>query len=454
MKIKKTLALSALMFAAVSAFAADEKPKAALNDFKDFTHWSISVNAAMSQFDGDAKQEYNQLLSNSHVSWGIGLDLEYTFNPYWGIIAQFEYLPYQGRTSSANYGVNDFHGHMYDPSLQVSLNLFNIFGQYRSTWRWAMYLNAGIGMTFYSVESESVEAGPKTPAGFTDGRCINFPVYLNVEYNINNYMAVGLLAGYRFHNKDNFEGEDYTRGTMNDGAWTIGANFRVKLVPNKKSGHMRNLSPFEYRMLKTGESSLAGELDSLSKRLTALEDTVYNNVLPRLDELTATTPDADGDGVPDIRDREPNSPAGSFVNYWGETISDDDVAGKGCCEDVKEIKEYIDGQTLGVDEELAAVYKFNSSELTTSAKNNIGQIAKRLKKDSKLKVEIIGYTDFPGSDEYNKQLSQQRAEAAKKEFVAQGIDESRIKVTAKGKITEPATYASKNRRCDFNLYRD
>ena len=144
--MKKIITLLVAVSMAIGAMAAETE--VGLNDYKDFSHWSISVNGGLSQFDGDATQDYNQLLSNSRLSWTVGIDVEYTFNPYWGIIAQFQYLPYQGRTNSAEYGSNDFVGSMYDPSLQASINLFNLFGQYRKTWKWALYLNAGVGLTF------------------------------------------------------------------------------------------------------------------------------------------------------------------------------------------------------------------------------------------------------------------------------------------------------------------
>ncbi len=380
--------------------AADTRP--GLNDFKDFTHWSISVNGGLSQYDGDAVQAYNQLLSESRVSWTLGLDVEYTFNPYWGLVAEFQYVPYEGRTSSTTYGQNDFVGNMYEMSLQASINLFNVFGQYRKTWKWNLYLNAGLGMTFYNLTSVPVEGGTtgtRTPTDIEDGRAINFPLYLNLEYNINEYLAVGFLTGYRFHNKDNFEGEDYTRGTYNDGAFTAQANFRVKLAPNKKEGgHMRNVSVYDYRVLKTGENNYQDQLDSLSARLRALEDTVYNAIAPKVEMLTATEPDEDGDGVPDFRDREPNTPKGSLVNYWGESISD-------CCDEIRSML-----LTIGdcADLDLSVYFGIDKSNITKESKQVIDKVAKRMKADSKLMVEIKGYCDYPASKGYNLLLSERR----------------------------------------------
>lgn len=443
--MKKIITLLAAVFLAIGAMAAETE--VGLNDYKDFSHWSISVNGGLSQFDGDATQDYNQLLSNSRLSWTVGIDVEYTFNPYWGIIAQFQYLPYQGRTNSAEYGSNDFVGSMYDPSLQASINLFNLFGQYRKTWKWALYLNAGVGMTFYNVTHTSVREGGQAATDIEDGRAINFPLYMNLEYNINKYLAVGLLAGYRFHNKDNFEGEHYTRGTYNDGAFSAQLDLRVKLAPNKRQGgHMRNISPFEYRKLKVGENQLQSQIDSLNERLTALEDTVYNSIAPKVEELTTVQPDGDGDGVPDIRDREPNTPKGSFVNYWGESIQPDP-----CC---NEIKQMLSDANFGVDYNQSVYFAIDEAKLSREAKANIAQVAQKMKDNPELLLDIRGYCDYPGSGDYNMKLSQKRVELVGKELIEKhGIAAERITMTPKGQMSEPPSFTRKNRRCDFYFYK-
>ena len=113
--MKKIFAfLCALSLFSVPAFSAEENTTAVetettsvetittrgLNDFKDFSHWSLSLNVGMSQFDGDVKQQFDQILSASKVSWTIGLEAEYTWNPVWGLLLNFQYMPYQGVTGS------------------------------------------------------------------------------------------------------------------------------------------------------------------------------------------------------------------------------------------------------------------------------------------------------------------------------------------------------------------
>ncbi len=434
-----------------------EENTRALNDFKDFSHWSLSLNVGMSQFDGDVKQNFDQILSASKVSWTIGLEAEYTWNPVWGLLLNFQYMPYQGVTGSTDWGRNSFKGNMYAPSLMASVNMFNLFGQYRKSAAWNLYLNAGVGLIWYECVSTPVEGsapGLNTPKGIGQdgsgyGTSISIPLGLNVEYNINKYLAVGLGAYYRVTNKDNFEGEHYTKGTMNDGQFYVNANLRVKfLQEGREGGHMRNISMYEYRQLVSGEKGLVQDIDSLKKRVKALEDTVANNILPRiqaLEDYNAVTPDDDNDGVANFRDREPNTPKGAFVNYWGESIPQEAIS---CCDEVKQVFSAL-GIDPSVNYDESVYYAFDKSSLDAKAKKNIEKVVAKLNADPELKVEIRGYCDFPGSNDYNLKLSQRRVEAVKAALVKAGIEESRITTQPQGKLPNPPKAEQKNRRCDF-----
>jgi outer membrane protein OmpA-like peptidoglycan-associated protein/opacity protein-like surface antigen len=461
--MKKLFTVCGLFLISVLAFAATESEVKAsetseskvLHEFKDFSHWSIQVNGGFSQFDGDANQRYDQLLSSSQLLWTVGIDVEYSFNPAWGLIANFQYMPYHAHTSSTKYGKNYFRGNMYAPSLMLSMNLLNLFGQYRSNAAWNWYLNAGVGLVFYDVQSENEGVvGEESPKEIKDGKTIGIPLGTQVEYNINDYLAVGLSGYYRIHNKDNFEGEDYTKGTMNDGEFYVTASLRVKLAPNvKEGGHMRNISMMDYRKKRTGESNLESRLDSLEKRVKVLEDTVANNILPRLDELEkqhATTPDEDGDGVPDFRDRQANTPKGSFVNYWGEGIPQEALDSP-CCDDVKQVFAALRVDP-NVDYNMSVYFGFDQSALSAQARKNIAKAAQKLKDNPEMKVELRGYCDFPGSNDYNLKLSEKRVNMVKAELVKAGIAEDRIVVEAQGALANPPKAEMKNRRCDFFFY--
>ena len=473
--MKKIFALlSVLSILTVPAFAAEEavvtsleaeaaevknaeENTKALNDFTDFSHWSLNLNVGMSQFDGDVKQQFDQIFSASKVSWTIGLEAEYSWNPVWGLLLNFQYMPYQGVTGSTEWGRNEFKGNMYAPSLMASINMFNLFGQYRKSAAWNLYLNAGVGLVWYECVSTPVEGsapGLNTPKGIGQdgsgyGTAISIPLGINVEYNINKYLAVGLNGYYRVTNKDNFEGEHYTKGTMNDGQFYVSANLRVKFLDkNKVGGHMRNISMHEYRQLVSGEKGFQADLDSLKKRVKVLEDTVANNILPRiqaLEDYNAVSPDDDNDGVANFRDREPNTPKGAFVNFWGESIPQEAI---GCCDEVKKVFTAL-GVDPEVDYDLSVYYPINKSDISGKAKKNIEAVVEKLKADPELKVELRGYCDFPGSNDYNLKLSQKRVDTVKAELIKAGIEESRITTQPQGKLPNPPKAEQKNRRCDF-----
>lgn len=65
--------------------------------------------------------------------------------------------------------------------------------------------------------------------------------------------------------------------------------------------------------------------------------------------------------------------------------------------------------------------------------NKINAIADILKDNSDMNLEIIGYCDYSGSEEYNQKLSEKRAEYVKKALVRKGIDEDRLTTSGKGK---------------------
>ncbi len=77
-------------------------------------------------------------------------------------------------------------------------------------------------------------------------------------------------------------------------------------------------------------------------------------------------------------------------------------------------------------------FNYDSSKLTGLAKDMIKKNVVVLKNAPKLKVMLEGYASPEGKKEYNLKLSERRAEAVKKQLVAEGIDESRISTSARG----------------------
>ena len=143
--------------------------------------------------------------------------------------------------------------------------------------------------------------------------------------------------------------------------------------------------------------------------------------------------DADNDGVPNDIDKCPNTPAGMEVDENG-CPKDSDRDG---------VPDYMDkcpntpeGYTVNkegcfVAATLKIYFDFNSAKIKPQYYPEIEKFAKFLKKNPKIKVEIQGHTDSIGSDKYNLELSQRRAEAVRELLIRKyGINPNRI--TAKG----------------------
>lgn len=116
--------------------------------------------------------------------------------------------------------------------------------------------------------------------------------------------------------------------------------------------------------------------------------------------------DTDKDTVDDSRDKCPDTPEGLKVDADGCVIV---------------------GQSL----ELKGVtFEFNSAKLQLNAQTVLDYVAKGMKGQPSMTVEIAGHTDSVGPQAVNQKLSEKRAEAVLGYLVGQGIDASRL--TAKG----------------------
>jgi outer membrane protein OmpA-like peptidoglycan-associated protein len=73
------------------------------------------------------------------------------------------------------------------------------------------------------------------------------------------------------------------------------------------------------------------------------------------------------------------------------------------------------------------------AELNPGAATKMDQLTEFLKEHPDRRVEIDGFTDSVGSDAYNEQLSERRANAVKAALVSRGVDPSRINTQGYGK---------------------
>ncbi len=100
----------------------------------------------------------------------------------------------------------------------------------------------------------------------------------------------------------------------------------------------------------------------------------------------------------------------------------------------------------------AAFYPFDSAVLTSSAKKVLRDDAAWLSAHPDAAIEIIGYCDARGSDDYNYTLGEKRAAAAKSYLKKLGIAESRITTVSFGRVDGDPSQWDRNRRASFTLF--
>jgi OmpA-OmpF porin, OOP family len=190
-------------------------------------------------------------------------------------------------------------------------------------------------------------------------------------------------------------------------------------------------------------------------------------------------PDTDGDGVPDKDDKCANTKKGIKVDASGCPLdtdkdgvidAEDDcptVVGpkdnKGC--PVKEvtvetIKELTPEQVVIQNVKAVPVhFVSDKSYLTDYSKGVLGKLIKILDSDPKFNVNMYGYTDSQGSDNYNIKLSQDRINSVIDYLTSKGISKNRIihqKALGKAKpIASNSTEEGRlqNRRVEFEIFK-
>lgn len=134
-------------------------------------------------------------------------------------------------------------------------------------------------------------------------------------------------------------------------------------------------------------------------------------------------PDLDGDGVPNERDKCPNTRPGAVVD--------------------------LDGCEVEAVIELQGVYfDFDKATIKPEGKVVLNEAAALLQKHERVVVEVAGHTDSTGSDAYNQGLSERRANAVKDYLTSKGVKASRLTARGYGESRPVASNDTKEGRAE------
>ena len=101
-------------------------------------------------------------------------------------------------------------------------------------------------------------------------------------------------------------------------------------------------------------------------------------------------------------------------------------------------------------------FEFGKSTLTTSAKQNLDKLVPVFKNYADTDIKIYGYTDSKGSDEFNLNLSKERAASVKNYLSSKGLVSGRFVSVGMGEVdpiadNETDAGRAKNRRVEFAI---
>ncbi|MBS1911135.1 MAG: OmpA family protein [Bacteroidetes bacterium] len=93
----------------------------------------------------------------------------------------------------------------------------------------------------------------------------------------------------------------------------------------------------------------------------------------------------------------------------------------------RDVKKNIDLYRAGNGTVRLLVYfDYNKSDLRPESKPELNRVVEFFKSHQEIKAEIAGHTDSLGSSQYNKTLSQNRADAVRQYLIEQGVDGKRL----------------------------
>ncbi|WP_215224333.1 OmpA family protein [Echinicola shivajiensis] len=402
----KKLLLSTLMAGALAVGA---------NAQDDFNKWSIDVNGGFNKpMAPITPGYYSPSLNLGHADLGV----RYMFNEKFGAKLDYGFGKYQEAD-----GTPEFETNYYRVNLQGVANLGRIMNF--ETFSRGFGLLGHFGAGFGRVTPQS-----NTWADFEDN-VYNFITGLTAQVKLGNRVALNgdistIIAGRQ---DVAFDGASSINAGTENGYY--GANAVSWTGTLGLSFYLGGNSTHADWYIREDKYATKDELES------------------QIGEIKDMLKDSDGDGVPDYLDKEPNTPAGARVDSHGRTLDSDGdgipdhsdecafvpgpASNNGC--PVEEVEEE-DFFKKAINEGYVNVYyAFDSAKPLGYSSSSVNYVANFLKRNPGVNVEVKGYADEIGPEDYNIKLSERRAKAVYDLLIAAGIDGSRVSYKGYGEDT-------------------
>ncbi len=428
--IKASIVTGILFFASLSIFA--QAPFTGTSQFKKFSI-GINVGALRPSIVVGGSNDFTKPL----YTLGYGADLGYQFTHHFG--AQLDYV---GGKLKGNNNKNYWNGVPATDrpisSFETKMNSISLSGVYafgNINWispktKVVPYISGGGGAVFYKPTTTDRATGTST--AFDNGKSLtNFfvPVGIGLKFNLSE--MINLDLGYRANivDNDNFDGT-YIHADVHRDKYSYGF-LGIQLALGKK-----------------GQEQLL--FNNPASKLNDILQSQITHVQTEVDSLKLGITDSDGDGVSDIFDKEPNTPAGCPVDAHGVTRDTDgdgvpdckdkelitptqcqpvDADGVGKCPDPECCKNMMmaDTNKCHVLNLPSISFRNNRSSLSSDAKAMLATVASQLKENAECGIIVTGY---PAASKASQALCNKRGAAIKAYLTEkEGISADRVEIS-------------------------
>lgn len=405
---KITLSLL-LVFAGINLNAQEENQET----FGQYNQWSIELSGGLHKPVSSFADGY--FITGASPFQG-SLGVRYMLNDKFGIRTSFGY---NNIDEDNGEGSLPFEATYLRGTLEGVVNVGNVldFSDWTNTFGLLIHAGAGYSNLNYKapIDSDESEHLANISFGITPQVKISDRIAFNVDVSM--IGNIGLQRTW-----DGTAPIVEANRKFDDGLlYNFSAGFTVYLGKNKT--HADWYSEDDDRQLK---------IDELEERLAKIETDLI---------------DTDQDGVPDYLDREPNTMSGVAVNTKGIAIDKNE---NGIPDEIESSldnryvneSDYIKNTAGGIDVKdlldkgyVNVYFRFNSTTPETYSLEAINYLIKYMQENPSANAELIGYADEIGNENYNKNLSEQRANRVKEILVASGISAGRLTVTGNGEDT-------------------
>lgn len=375
-------------------------------------HWLLYLDAGGNWFDGD----YPLDKVNGIYGPTVGLGFAYQFNPTWslGLEGQYSMLRITGKDGQTAYDKDNpafMSKQMYRVQAVSSFDLFNAWypaSQKHKIFALNVLVGGGMGIynrtnyLSYDTYKDIINSQASDDKGHYEVRPL-IMAGADLQFNVSRSISIGIKATYTYFMKDDIDGR--YKGSNNDGIVDFGLSLRYKIAAVKKSHecNVANENYFDPVTRAAKQEKKPAKTDATSPAKPAQKDTV---VIVQRDTVV--------------------------VNNTTTVIQ----------------------ESAAADDYYYIYFANNASTLSTQDLATIQQVASRLKRNENLYIEIVGYCDNTGSDQYNKALGKKRSHNVMDEFVEEhDINPERIIAHSGGIIKGKRSKAAygPNRRAEIRL---